>query len=131
MSATPLLSACASPQLCRSGLLLGERREPEVRLHNLEVWEQLLGLLVVDARVHNDVVAGHPVDGRRDAVLVARLERVDDAEHLGRVAARRGGVREDETDRLLGVDDEDGADGESNALGVDVGRVLVVEPAAG
>ena len=91
--------------------------------------EQLLGLVVLDAGVDDDVVAGDPVDGRRDAVLVARLQRVDHAEHLGRVAARRGWVREDQADRLLGVDDEDGADGEGDALGVDVGGVLVVEPA--
>lgn len=63
-------------------------------------------------------------------MLVARLQRVDDAEHLGRVAARRGGVGQDEADGLLRVDDEDRADGEGNALGVDVGRVLVVQPAS-
>jgi hypothetical protein len=49
-------------------------------------------------------------------VLVAGLERVDDAQHLGRVAASGGGVRENGADSLLGVDDENGADGEGNAL---------------
>lgn len=79
----------------------------------------------------DDVVAGHPVDGRRDLVLVARLQRVDDAQHLGRVAARRRRVRQDEPDRLLGVDDEHRADGEGDALLVDVGGVLVVDPVWG
>lgn len=61
-------------------------------------------------------------------MLVASLERVDDSEDLGGVATSRSWVREDGADGLLGVDDEDGADGESNALGVDVGGVLVVNP---
>ena len=61
-------------------------------------------------------------------MLVASLERVDNAEDLGGVAAGAGGVREDGADGLLGVNDEDGADGESDALGVDVGGVLVVDP---
>lgn len=62
-------------------------------------------------------------------MLVAGLEGVDDAEDLGGVAASGGGVGEDGADGLLGVDEEDGADGEGNALGVDVGGVLVVDPA--
>jgi len=62
-------------------------------------------------------------------VLVAGLERVDDAQHLGGVASSAGGVGEDGADGLLGVDDEDGADGESNALLIDVGGILVVDPA--
>jgi len=64
-------------------------------------------------------------------VLVASLEGVDDAEDLGGVAAGGGWVREDGTDGLLRVDDEDGADGESNTLGVNVGDVLVVEHVVG
>ena len=76
----------------------------------------------------DDIVAGHPVDGGGDLVLVAELEGVDDAQDLGTVAAGRGGVREDGADDLLGVDDVDGADREGDALGVDVGGVLVVDP---
>lgn len=76
----------------------------------------------------NDIVTRDPVDGGGDLVLVTSLERVDNTEDLGGVAAGRGRVGEDETDGLLGVDDEDGADGESNTLGVDVGGVLVVNP---
>ena len=64
-------------------------------------------------------------------MLVASLERVDNAENLSRVAASAGGVGEDGADGLLGVDDEDGADGESNALGVNVGGILVVDPGIG
>ena len=76
----------------------------------------------------NDVVAGHPVDGGGDLVLVAGDEGVDNAQDLGRVTASGGGVAQDGADGLLGVDDEDGADGEGNALLVDVGGVLVVDP---
>jgi len=61
-------------------------------------------------------------------VLIASLQRVDDSEHLGGVAASAGGVGEDGANGLLRVDDEDRADSEGNALGVDVGRVLVVDP---
>lgn len=52
-------------------------------------------------------------------MLVGGLEGVDDTEDLGGVTAGGGGVGQDETDLLVGVDDEDGADGESDAwLGI-------------
>lgn len=76
----------------------------------------------------NNVITRDPVNGGGNLVLVAGLEGVDDAKDLGGVAAGRGGVRKDGADGLLGVDDEDGADGEGDALLVDVGGVLVVEP---
>jgi len=75
----------------------------------------------------NDVVTRDPVDGGGDTVLVASLERVDNTENLSGVAASRCGVREDKADGLLRVNDEDGADGERNALGIDVGGILVVQ----
>lgn len=64
-------------------------------------------------------------------MLVTSLERVDDAQHLGGVTACRSWVGEDGADGLLRVDDEDRADGESNALGVDVGGILVVQHVVG
>ena len=76
----------------------------------------------------NNIISWNPVDWGGDAVLVAGLERVDNTEDFGGVTAGGGGVGEDEADGLLGVDDEDRADGERNALGVDVGGVLVVKP---
>jgi len=81
--------------------------------------------------VYNDIVAGDPVDRGGNTVLVASLERVDDSEDLGGVTAGRGWVGEDETDGLLGVNDEDGTDGERNALGVNVGGILVVKHVIG
>ena len=72
-----------------------------------------------------------PVDRSGDPVLVTSLERVDDAQHLSGVTASRSRVGEDGADSLLRVDDEDGADGESNALGVDVGGILVVQHVVG
>lgn len=107
---------------------LGKRSEAEVRLNNAEVGEQLLGLLVGDGGRDDDVVTGDPVDGGGDAVLVAGLEGVDNAEDLVGVAAGGGRVGEDGADLLVGVDEEDGADGEGDALLVDVGGVLVVDP---
>lgn len=114
--------------LRRSDLVLGQRSEAQVRLDDAEVGEQLLGLLVLDRGVDNDVVARHPVDRSGDLVLVARLQRVDNAQDLVGVAASGSRVRQDGADRLLGVNDKDGADSEGNALLVDVGGVLVVEP---
>ena len=61
-------------------------------------------------------------------MLVTSLQTVEDTEDFGSVAASAGRVAEDKTNGLLGVDDEDGADGEGNALAVHVGSVLVVDP---
>ena len=112
----------------RRGLVLRQRREAKVGLDDAEVWEELLCLVVLDRWVDDDIISGHPVDWRRHLVLVARLERVDDAQDLGAVAARRGRVRQDGPDRLGGVNDENGPDREGDALGVHVGLVLVVDP---
>lgn len=79
--------------------------------------------------MNDDIITGGPVDRGCDLVLVAGLERVDNAEHLGTVAAGRGRVGQDGPDRLLGVDDEDRADSEGNSLLVDVGGVLIINPA--
>lgn len=62
-------------------------------------------------------------------MLVASLQRVDDAQHFGGVAASGGRVREDGTDLLVRVDDEDGTNCEGDALLVYVRGVLVVDPA--
>jgi hypothetical protein len=107
-------------------LLLWQRGESEVWLDDAELREQSLGLLVLDAGVDNNIISRNPVDGSGDAVLVAGLEGVDNSEDLGGVAASGCWVGEDEANGFLGVDDEDGTDGERNALGVDVGGILVV-----
>jgi len=91
------------------------------------VGEQRLCLFRVDAGVDDDVLALLPVDRRRDAVLVAKLDRVDRAQDLVKVTPSNGGVRERETDDLLRVDDEDGPDRKREALQILVRRVLVVE----
>jgi hypothetical protein len=61
-------------------------------------------------------------------VLVTSLERVNNSQDLSGVTAGRCRVGENGTDSLLGVNNEDRADGEGNALRVDVGGVLVVDP---
>lgn len=63
-------------------------------------------------------------------MLVTGLQRVDDAEDFGCVATGRGWVGEDCADLLLGVDYEYRADCEGNALLVDIGGILVVDPAS-
>lgn len=52
------------------GLLLWERGEAQVWLHDAELGEEGLGLVVGDGGVDDDVVSGDPVDGGGDAVLV-------------------------------------------------------------
>jgi len=77
--------------------------------------------------VHNNVIAWDPVDRRGHLVLVTSLERVDNSQYLGGVTPGRGRVGENGADGLLGVNDEDGANCESDTLRVDVGGILVVD----
>lgn len=60
-------------------------------------------------------------------MLVGGLESVNDTQNLSGVAASGGRVGQDQTDLLGGVNDEDGTDGQSQALLVNVGGVLVVD----
>ena len=83
---------CFAYSLGCACLLLRQRGYSKVGLDDLEVWEHLLRLLVLDARVHNHVVARDPIDGSGNSVLVAGLQRVHDAENLSGVAAGGGGV---------------------------------------
>lgn len=101
--------------------------ESEVRLDGLVTGEKLLCLFALNGRVNDDLVTLLPVDGGGDAVLVTDLKRVDHTEDLVKVTTGRRGVRDLETDDLLGVNDEDVTDGEWDTLGVDVGRVQGVE----
>lgn len=75
--------------LSRSGLVLRQRGESQVWLDDSHLGPKLLGLLGLDDRSHNHVVARHPVDGGGDLPLVTGLQGVDDTEHLGGVAAGR------------------------------------------
>ena len=113
---------------CRS-FALGQRGVSQVGLDDPEVWEQLLGLFVVDTGMDNDIVARDPIDRSGDLVLVARLERIHDSKYLGRVAAGRGRIRQNQSNGLFGINDENRANGECNALLVDIGGILVVDPA--
>lgn len=109
------------------GLGAGQGGKAEVGLDGLEAGEEGGSLLVGDGGVNDDLLAVLPVGGGGDAVLVTELERINDTEDLVKVTAGRGGVGEGKTDGLLGVDDEDGADGEGDTLGVKVGQVLVIQ----
>lgn len=62
-------------------------------------------------------------------MLVTSLQRVDNTENLSCVTPSRGRVRHDKTDSLFWVDNKDRADGESDSLGVNIGGVLVIDPA--
>jgi len=120
-------SKTASQSDVGGSLLLWQWGESEVWLDDAEVREEGLGLLVLDGWSNDNIITWYPVDWGSDSVLVTGLEGVDDTEDLSGVTAGGGWVCENETDGLLWVDDEDRADGESNALLVDVGDVLVVK----
>ncbi len=115
------------PHLSSSCLLLGQRSDSQVWLDDLHLRPDFLGLVCLDGGMDNHVVTGNPVNGGSDLVLVAGLEGVHDSEHLGSVATGRSRVGENGSDNLLGVNDEDGADGESYALLIDIRGVLVVD----
>ena len=91
--------------------------EPKVRLQltHIPLAKLLLRIRRADARRDNDILALLPVNRRHDALLVARLQAVDDAQHLGGVPAGRRRVHHGQPDLLGRVDDEDGADGEGDA----------------
>ena len=62
-------------------------------------------------------------------MLVARLERIDDAKDFGSVAPSARRVGEDGADGLLWVDHEHAADRECDSLLVDVCGILMINPA--
>ena len=108
-------------------LLLWQRREPQIRLDNLEMGIFLLRLLCLDAWMYDHIITGHPIDRGGDLVLISRLQRIHHTQHFGRIATGRGRVGENEANGLLGIDDKHASDGESNALLIDIGGVLVVQ----
>jgi hypothetical protein len=110
--------------------LEGARSKSEVRLDNLDtLGEDLLGFLSGDAGVDDNIITLLPVTGSGDAVLVTELERVNNAKDLIKVTASGGRVGQNETDALLGVNDEDRADSEGNTLSVNVSNILNIKHA--
>nr|POE53603.1 serine--trna ligase, mitochondrial [Quercus suber] len=99
----------------------------QIRLDLADLAKLLPRVLRLHARRHDHVVPADPVDRRRHALAVAQLQAVDDAQDLGSVAAGRRRVHHGQADLARGVDDEDAADGEGDALVVDVGEVLRVD----
>lgn len=98
-----------------------------LRLDLADLAELGLGFLGGDIRRDDDIVAREPVDGSGDTLLVRGLQGIHDTEHLGSVTAGRGRVGQGETDLLVGVNDEDRADGQGQTLLVHVGGVIVVQ----
>lgn len=74
--------------------------------------KQLLHLLTLYRRVDDNPlldlsslgIRNPPVGRGGDTVFVSELERVNDTQDFGKVAACRRGISEGETDLLLGVD---------------------------
>ena len=72
----------------------------KIRLELAHIVEFLLCVLGRHRRRDNDILANLPVDGCSNALLVGRLERVDDSEHLGAVSASASRVHHGQTDLL-------------------------------
>ena len=84
------------------------RHDPDVRLRRLPaVRIGLLRVLVGDGAGDDHVVALLPVRRGRDLVVGGQLQRVDHAQHLVEVAARRHRIDEDQLDLLVRPDHED------------------------
>ena len=88
-------------------------------------------VVAITGEVERERLTRNPIYWSSDLVLVTRLQRVNHPQHLGSVAASRGGIGHDETDLLGGVYDEDRSDGEGHSFFVDIGGVLVVDPGPG
>jgi hypothetical protein len=101
------------------------RSESEVGLDDLDtLGEELVGLFGRNAGVDDNIVTLLPVTGSGDTMLVTELKRVDDTKDLIKVTASGSGVAQDETDGLLGIDDENGTDSEGDTLAINVGDIL-------
>lgn len=97
---------------------------PEVRLtageiHSLEALREEGGSVIIgDAGKDNAVLALCPIDRGGDLVRDGQLKRVDRAEDLVEAPASARGVGQGELDLAVLADDEHGADGEREPLGV-------------
>src|SRR5581483_4620655 len=87
------------------------RDDPHVRPRRLPGAEQLTRLEVRDRPRDEDRIARPPLRRGRDLLLRRQLQRVDDAEDLVEVPARRHRIREHQLDRLVRPDHEDVPDG--------------------
>lgn len=67
------------------------------------------------------------IDSAYVPLLVASLQAVNDSKHLAGVTTGARGIHHSQADLFRWVDDEDGTNGEGNALFANVGHVLGVE----
>jgi hypothetical protein len=78
--------------------------------------------------MNNDIFTRIPVDRCSNTMSIGRLEGVNHSEEFHGIPTSRGWVGEDEADGLFGVNDENRADGKSNALRIHIGGILVIKP---
>jgi len=95
---------------------------------NFVLREQPLGLLALNTCVHDNIIAGLPIDRGGNSVFITQLDRINHSYNLIEISACDGGVVQFEPDLLGRVDDEDCTDSEwETRRGFDVGSILVVE----
>src|SRR5437867_8418421 len=87
--------------------VIGLRGVAEVGLHFPHPPGKHPGPILVRDGGHNDaILAIVPVSGRRQLVIGRELERGNDPQDLGKVAARAGGISQGQLDFLIRPDDE-------------------------
>jgi hypothetical protein len=91
--------------------------KPKIRLQlpHIPLPKLLLRVRRAHARRHNHILALLPINRRHNTLLVAHLQAINDAQHFGGVPAGGGRVHHGQADLFGWVDDEDGADGESDS----------------
>lgn len=60
-------------------------------------------------------------------MLVPSLQRIYHTQYFGRIPPRRRRIRKYKTNGLLGINDENASDCKGNPLGVDIGRILMIQ----
>ncbi len=81
------------------------------------------GLGIGEREVDDDLITGRPVSRCSDGVLGGELAGVNGPEDLVEVAPARGGIRHHQRNRLVGLDNEDGTNGQGEAGLVTIGLV--------
>jgi hypothetical protein len=99
--------------------------ESQVRLDLLDISKLLPRIRGAHARWHDNVISDVPVDRRDNTLLVTSLQAVDNPQDFCGVTTGARRVVHLQPDLLGGVNDEHRADGERNALLLDVVEVVL------
>lgn len=93
-------------------LLVGLRSQAHPGTNFVDTFgEELLGIISGDGGKNHAVLTIGPVSGGSDLVVVRELERVDDTDDFIKVTTSAGRVGDSQAKLLVGINNEDGANG--------------------